>query len=204
MQAPEHLHLAGLANKTDNWFKRANAALLSQVPCRAGCSHCCIGPFPITQLDVTLLQEGLKRLSPARRMCIEGRAAEQVSALEATHPRLRQSRYLDRWPDRDIDQVAREFHRYPCPALGEDGLCELYEYRPITCRSMGIPTEDGGMVNGACEVQSFVPIVRLSSSLRAEEDALSLQEAQALDAHHSLTGTEGEELLLPYGFLHQD
>lgn len=204
MQAPDHSSLAGLAIKTDNWFKRANAALLSQVPCRAGCSHCCIGPFPITQLDVSLLQEGLKQLSPDRRMRIEGRAAEQVSALESTQPKLKESPYLDCWPDRDIDQVVSDFHRYPCPALSEDGLCELYAYRPIACRSMGIPTEDGGMVHGACEVQNFVPIVRLSCSLRAEEDALSLQEAQALDAYNSLTGNECEELLLPYGFLHQE
>lgn len=204
MQAPDRSRLASLARKTDDWFERANAALLSQVPCRAGCSHCCIGPFPITQLDVGLLQEGLKSLSPDQRERIERRASEQVSALEAAYPRLRRSRYLDRWPDTDIDRVVSDFHRYPCPALSEDGLCTLYESRPLTCRSMGLPTEEGGMVTGACEVQTFVPIVRLSAALRTEEDALSQQEAEALVADRSRAGTEGEELLLPYGFLRQN
>ena len=203
MQAHER-SLPALAAKTDNWFKRANATLLSQVPCHAGCSHCCIGPFPITQLDVSLLQEGLQRLTPDRRAYIEGRAAKQVSALESAQPKLKESPYLDRWPDSDIDRLVNEFHDYPCPALDEDGLCTLYEHRPLICRSMGIPTEEKGVVRGACEVQTFVPIIRLSGALRAEEDVLSKQEAQTLDAYNSLTGNECEELLLPYGLLHQE
>jgi hypothetical protein len=69
---------------------------------------------------------------------------------------------------------------------------------------MGIPTEEKGVVRGACEVQTFVPIIRLSGALRAEEDVLSRQEAQTLDAYNSLTGNECEELLLPYGLLHQE
>ena len=203
MQAHER-SLPALAVKTDDWFKRANAALLSQVPCHAGCSYCCIGPFPITQLDVSLLQEGLQRLTPDRRRYIEGRAAEQVSALESAQPKLKESPYLDRWPDSDIDRLVNEFHDSPCPALDEDGLCTLYEHRPLICRSMGIPIEEKGVVRGACEVQTFVPIIRLSGALRAEEDVLSKQEAQTLDAYNSLTGNECEELLLPYGLLHQE
>ena len=43
---------APLYQKTDHWFQRATAALLGEVPCRLGCTSCCIGPFPITLLDV--------------------------------------------------------------------------------------------------------------------------------------------------------
>ena len=201
MRAPDRSPLAWLARKTDEWFKRANAALLSQVPCRAGCSHCCVGPFPITELDVSLLQEGLKSLPLDQRQGIEQRAREQVSALETAYPRLRQSRYLDRWPDTDIDRLVSDFQRDPCPALGGNSLCLLYDYRPLTCRSMGIPTEERGTVSGACAVQTFVPIVRLSASLRSEEQELAGREAAELDAHRTVSGADGEEMLLPYGFL---
>jgi Fe-S-cluster containining protein len=201
MRATDRSPLASLAGKTDDWFQRANAALLSQVPCRAGCSYCCVGPFPITLLDVGLLQEGLKTLSLEQQQYIKRRANEQVSALETAYPQLRRSRYLDRWPDSDIDRLASDFHRDPCPALGEDRLCALYDYRPLTCRSMGIPTEESGKVTGACEVQTFVPIVRLSASLRSEEQELARREAEELDAHRTASGADGEEMLLPYGFL---
>ena len=192
---------ACLARKTDEWFARAQAALLGQVPCRPGCSHCCIGAFSITLLDVHLLQEGLRHLPPNQRERIEGRARSQAAAMEAAYPQLLKSRFLDDWPDTDTDRLVSQFYQAPCPALEDDGLCGLYEYRPLTCRSMGIPTEREGVTSGACEVQTFIPIVRLSASIRAEEDELARQEAQVLENCCSAEKTEGEELLLPYGFL---
>jgi len=195
---------ACLARKTDEWFARAQAALLGQVPCRPGCSHCCIGPFPITLLDVHLLQEGLSHLPPNQRERIEGRARSQAAAMEAAYPQLLKSRFLDDWPDTDIDRLVSQFHQAPCPALGDDGLCGLYEYRPLTCRSMGIPSEQEGVTSGACEVQTFIPVVRLSVSIRSEEDELAQQEGQVLENCRLAENAEGEELLLPYGFLSLD
>lgn len=193
--------LSTIFDKTDRWFARAAAALLGQLPCRPGCSHCCIGPFPITVLDVGLLQEGLAQLPPNERERIERRAQEQVMAMEAAFPRLAGSRFLDDWPDRDVDRLADRFRQSPCPALGEGGLCGLYEFRPLTCRSMGIPTEQAGSTTGACEIQTFVPILRLSAALRAEEQELARQEALALARHQRAENSAGEEVLLPYGFL---
>jgi len=34
--------------------------------------------------------------------------------------------------------------RIRCPLLNEKELCDLYEYRPITCRFYGVPTAIGG------------------------------------------------------------
>ena len=199
MQPPTPLPHTILAAKTDDWFRRADAALLSQIPCDAGCFHCCIGVFPITRLDARLLQEGLSRLPADQRKRLVGRAAEQITALEAEYPQLNSSPSLDDWSDKDIDVAVGAFHDVPCPAL-DNGLCSLYAYRPLTCRSMGIPTRQHTMVQGACEVQTFVPIVRLSDSLAAEEQELAALEATELAALPEVA-TEGEEILLPYGFL---
>lgn len=190
-----------LTQKTDQWFKRAQAALLGQVPCRAGCSYCCVGPFPITVLDRQILQEGLTRLPAAQRERIEGQARVQVAAMEKAFPRLARSPYLDQWPDPEIDRLVSDFHESPCPALDNNGHCGLYEYRPLTCRSMGIPTEEDGKTTGACQVQTFVPIVRLSATLREEVDQLAGREVKALDAYRATNAIKGEEVLLPYGFL---
>jgi hypothetical protein len=69
---------------------------------------------------------------------------------------------------------------------------------------MGIPTENCGMAHGACEVQTFIPIVRLPSSFREEEDRLLQEETVALNALRQATGSAGEEVFLPYGFLHRE
>ena len=201
MSGPTLPTLLPLYHKTDHWFQRAAATLLGEVPCRLGCTSCCIGPFPITVLDVHMLQQGLAGLPSDQRHRIEQRAIEQTDAMEAAFPQLTHTDRLDHWTDREIDRLSTEFHQHPCPALEADGRCGVYQHRPLVCRSMGIPTEDHGMAHGACEVQTFIPIIRLPSLFREEEDRLAQEEAAALDTHRRTTGSTGEEVFLPYGFL---
>jgi Fe-S-cluster containining protein len=95
--------------------------------CRPGCAQCCLGEFPITQLDADRLRRGLAELD-AR----DPRRAKRVRDAAA------------RLPLADDD---------PCPALDpETGTCDLYAARPITCREFGPPvrTESGDL--GVCEL----------------------------------------------------
>ena len=201
MAGPTPPSPAPLYQHTVHWFDRAASALLGEVPCRLGCTNCCIGPFPITLLDVQTLQQGLPSLSQDQRLRIQHRAIEQTTAMEATFPQLAHSELLDSWSDQEIDRLVTEFHHYPCPALEPDGRCGVYQHRPLVCRSMGIPTERHGLTHGACEVQTFIPIVRLPSSFREEENHLLQEETLALETLRLATGSAGEEVLLPYGFL---
>lgn len=185
---------ADLPRKADRWFDRARAALLGALPCRQGCCRCCIGPFPITIRDARDLRCGLSTLAPDLRHDIEMRAREQAAAMEAAFPALAASPFLDDWSDAEQDALVARFADRPCPALGDDGCCRVYAFRPLTCRLMGIPPETGGVVQGACAVQTAVPIVRLPPALRAAEDALVVEEAAAL------TGPS-EEILITHGFL---
>ncbi|MFN2437478.1 MAG: YkgJ family cysteine cluster protein, partial [Desulfotignum sp.] len=45
--------------------------------------------------------------------------------------------------------------RVRCPLLGENDLCLMYEYRPITCRVYGIPTSTAG-ASHICGRTNFV------------------------------------------------
>ncbi|MDP1769629.1 MAG: YkgJ family cysteine cluster protein [Nitrospirota bacterium] len=201
MAGPTPSNPAPLYQHTVHWFDRAAAALLGEVPCRLGCTNCCIGPFPITLLDVQTLQQGLPSLSQDQRLRIQQRAIEQTAAMEVAFPQLTHSELLDTWSDQEIDRLVTEFHHYPCPALEPDGRCGVYQHRPLVCRSMGIPTERHGLTHGACEVQTFIPIVQLASSFREEENRLLHEETLALEALRLATGSAGDEVLLPYGFL---
>ena len=198
------LNPAPLYQKTDHWFQRATAVLLGEVPCRLGCTSCCIGPFPITLLDIHTLQQGLAALPADHRNRIEQRAIEQTAAMEAAFPQLTHTDLLDNWSDQDIDRLVTAFHHQPCPALETDGRCGVYHHRPLACRSMGIPTEDRGLAHGACEVQTFIPVLRLPSAFREEEDRLAQEEAASLEALRRATGSTGEEVFLPYGFIRRE
>ena len=190
-----------LFDKTSRWFERAHAALLDDLPCRRGCSHCCLGLFPITLLDQQELQRGLCSLPTEQRRAIEDTAALQVSMIEESAPKLARNRFIDHWPDPDIDSIVECYRALPCPALKSDGSCGLYAFRPLTCRSMGIPPETEGTVQGACAVQTAVPLIRLSRSLRQEEDRLSEEETSQLILLRRQSGATGEELFMPYAFL---
>ena len=190
-----------LFQQADHWFRRASASLLGAIPCCQGCSACCIGLFPITRLDALELQRGLDRLPPLQREAIVARARSQVAVLESAYPILESNSALDSLDDRMIDGLVEQFSDLPCPALGADGRCGVYAFRPLTCRTMGIPTESDGMIQGACSIQTSVPIIRLSPTFRIEENQLAEQEAVHLAILSRAHPDAGDELLLPYGFL---
>jgi Fe-S-cluster containining protein len=192
---------SSIFERADHWFFRARSALLGGIPCGKGCCRCCIGPFAVTLLDVEELRRGLETMPAGQREQIQRCARRQIAAIEARYPRLAIDPLLDNWPDDHIDELVTEFADLPCPALQGDGACGLYEFRPVTCRTMGIPTETAGTVHGACETQTFIPVVKLSESLRAEEDRLAEKEAGLLEAEKALKSFRGDEVLLPYGFI---
>jgi len=190
-----------LFQRAEGWFQRGQAALLESLPCRQGCTRCCYGPFAITLLDQLELRQGLTTLHPQTCDDIRARAQLQVATIEAAYPRLHESPYLDEWQESDLDDLVTRFSDLPCPALGSDGRCLVYAFRPLTCRMMGLPVERDGLVHGACEVQTFVPVIRVSQALRQEEDHLAETEAGLIDEQRHIISNDGEEVLLPYGFL---
>jgi Fe-S-cluster containining protein len=194
--------ISSLHDRAAQWFDRSRAALLGALPCGQGCSRCCIGPFAITVLDVGILRDGMAALAPAVRDEIVSRAETQTKAMEAEFPRLADSKMLGDWPDSDMDALAGRFAETPCPALNSAGSCRIYAHRPLICRTMGIPTEGAGtVVEGACEIQNAVPVVRLPGTLRRQEDRLAEAEASEFDVVRKAHGIEGDEVWLPYGFL---
>jgi len=122
--------------------------------CRPGCTQCCIGVFPINQLDALRLRRGLadlERRAPERADRVRERARGAVARLSPDFPGDPVTGLLDE--GEEASQPFADFaNEEPCPALNpETGNCELYESRPMTCRVFGPPvrSEDG---LGVCEL----------------------------------------------------
>jgi len=100
--------------------------------CRPGCAQCCLGEFPITQLDAARLRRGLAGLAasePERAARVRRRVLQAIARPT---------------PMADDD---------PCPALDPENLTrDLYAARPIACRTFGPPVrcESGDL--GVCEL----------------------------------------------------
>ncbi len=100
------------------------------VACKAGYSECCMGPFPITQLDARRLRDGLAELQegdPERAARVRERARKSVAQEESEDA--------------------------PCPALDPAcGTCDLYAARPLTCRTFGPALRWNSDAVGVCEL----------------------------------------------------
>ncbi len=122
----------------------AEAARLGggHLACRAGCAECCIGPFPINYLDARRLRRGIREIRKsdlARAERVVQRARETALLFAPEFPGDPSTGLLNEEEGAD-EALAERFAETPCPALDPDrGVCEVYEYRPIPCRTYGPP-----------------------------------------------------------------
>jgi Fe-S-cluster containining protein len=137
--------LADSAQKSGEWLV-----------CRPGCTQCCIGPFPISQLDAARLRQGLAQLEtadPQRAARVHKRARQAVARLSPDFPGDPRTGVLAEGQDAEA-RFAGFANDEPCPALDPDtGMCDLYSARPMTCRTFGPPVRsgpEGGL--GVCEL----------------------------------------------------
>jgi Fe-S-cluster containining protein len=58
-----------------------------------------------------------------------------------------------------FDLLSETLAELPCPALDATGTCQIYAYRPATCRLMGLSlvTPEGDLLENACPIQSDFP-----------------------------------------------
>ncbi len=171
--------------------------------CRPGCSQCCIGVFPIAHEDAARLREGLSLLEqsdPEKAARVHARVAAALTRLDPWFPGDITTGILAE--DYEAAILFEEFaNDEPCPVLDlEHGTCDLYEHRPILCRTFGPPMRaegDNGEVNlatcelcyihasteeiAACELDPAIPALEAASN-------------EAFNAAHNLHG----ETLIAY------
>jgi Fe-S-cluster containining protein len=130
----------------DRDFREAAARAGPHLACAAGCHACCIGPFPITRLDLLRLRRGLaeiERRDPARAGRVRRRAAEARARLTESFPGDASTGRLSA-SESEVEAFLDRHGAMPCPALDPGtGCCDLYEWRPVTCRTYGPPARFG-------------------------------------------------------------
>lgn len=128
--------------------------------CRLGCTQCCHGAFAIGPLDRLRLRAGMEWLradDPALAAAVEQRAHTWI-AEHTGLPVEPGTGLLD-----ESEEERTRFEEYSdetaCPALDPaTGRCDVYAFRPMTCRVFGPPVEvdgdplDGGAAYAHCEL----------------------------------------------------
>ncbi len=164
--------------------------------CKPGCTQCCHGPFPISQLDAARLKAGLAELGrtdPARAEQVRDRARDAVVRLSPAFPGDPKTGVLA-----DDDEAQLAFDEFaddePCPALDPaTGTCDLYAHRPMTCREFGPPVRiesEGPHAFSICELcfQGASPQQVAECEMIADPDGL---EAELLEQFELDSGKHG-------------
>lgn len=113
-----------------------------KAPCAKGCASCCSQFFEISELEFALMYETIKTYPLEKQTLLAEKAQIWISVFE------------DKWPDfykeffSSADKAFDEDHYYkhperfkvhlPCIFLSDEGACEIYERRPLVCRTTGV------------------------------------------------------------------
>jgi Fe-S-cluster containining protein len=127
-----------------------------RLACRPGCTQCCHGAFAISPLDALRLAAGMNTLratQPALAAEIERRAQSWIEEHGDAFPGDPATGLLGT-SDADQERFEEFANEAACPALDPaTGRCDVYPWRPMTCRVFGPPVRMGdGEALGCCEL----------------------------------------------------
>jgi len=132
-----------LVATADAAFERVKQAHADCVKCAETCADCCFALFDLTLIEALYIQHRFNEKFKGSRKV---EFLEKANRADRRIYKIKRKAYQELQAGRNEGEILAEmaFERVRCPLLSEKDLCELYEYRPLTCRFYGIPTAIGG------------------------------------------------------------
>ena len=151
--APYFERYEALVEKSDIAFERVRDAYADCVKCKEKCADCCYALFDLTLIEALYLNHKFNE---------KFKGSQKVALLEKANRADRRIHKLKRKAFKDFEAGKSEadiltemaLERVRCPLLNEKDLCDLYDFRPLTCRFYGIPTAIGGRGH-TCGISGF-------------------------------------------------
>jgi Fe-S-cluster containining protein len=162
-----------LAMAADGVFERVRREYPDRVRCQQACADCCHALFDLTLIEALYLHHRFQeRFPPEERETL----LEMANRADRQIHKLKREAYREFTAGRSEEEIleALAAEKVRCPLLNANGLCDLYDHRPITCRLYGVPTAIGGK-GRTCALSGFeagktyptVQIDRLVGQLQA-------------------------------------
>jgi len=167
-----------LVAATEDAFNQVKKAHPECVKCELGCADCCHALFDLTLIEALYVNhkfkaafEGEQREAMYERA---NRADRKTFQIKKRAGKMMKAGSTD---EEILENIAAESVR--CALLNDKDLCDLYDFRPITCRLYGVPTAIGGKGH-TCGLSAFAPgesyptanLDRIQSALLALSSAL--------------------------------
>ncbi|MDP2646664.1 MAG: YkgJ family cysteine cluster protein [Desulfobacterales bacterium] len=143
-----------LQQVVDRAFDRVKQIYPENVTCAVKCSECCHALFDIGILEAIYISDRFHgRLDPEKKTKIIARAVQADRKIY----RLKRKAFQNCRSAKDARKVLAETarQRVRCPLLNEQEQCDLYDFRPVTCRAYGLPVAIQGLAH-TCGKSGFV------------------------------------------------
>jgi Fe-S-cluster containining protein len=143
-----------LAGAADRIFEKVKQEFSKEMTCNKGCSDCCHALFDVSLVEALYLNHHFNN-----RFAGEDRETliEKANRADRTIYKIKRDarKRLEKGHTEEDLLVSLAAERVRCPLLNSQNQCDLYEYRPITCRLYGVPTEIGGLTH-SCGLSGFI------------------------------------------------
>jgi Fe-S-cluster containining protein len=184
-----------LAKAANRVFEQVQSQFPKEIECRLECSDCCHAVFDVTLIEALYLNyQFCKYFTGKDREAI----LDKANRADRQAYKLKRAAFQKVEEGKDESEILIEMagERIRCPLLNAQNRCDLYEYRPVTCRFYGVPTEIAGIAH-TCGKSGFIkgksyPTVHLEK-MQKNLFALSFEIARDIQSKFAGLG----EILVP-------
>jgi Fe-S-cluster containining protein len=137
----------------DEAFARVEKEFPDCVKCQIKCADCCHALFDLTLIEAIYINH---RFNQAFQGEERETLIERSNRADRKIHMIKKKAYDDKKSGKNDVEILMNLasERARCSLLNDEDLCELYEYRPITCRLYGIPTSVEG-ISHTCGQSDF-------------------------------------------------
>ena len=185
-----------LVKQVDDVFENVREKYPDCVKCKLECADCCHALFDLSLIEALYINRKFIENTFGRR---KAEILEDANTVDRKIYQLKRKAFKsvesgEKTEDQVLFEMAAE--RIRCPLLNKDDQCEMYDYRPITCRLYGIPTSISGKGH-TCGLSGFkegdaYPTVNMDA-IQAKLNAFSQEVVVALSSKHVKMG----DMLMP-------
>ncbi len=127
--------------------ERAFESVKNQFPdcvkCKPLCSDCCYAVFDLTFIEAMYINGRFRNKYNGETLDM---LMERCNIIDRKLYKLKKSAYKAVESGKEEEEILHEMAetRVRCPMLNDAEMCEIYDFRPLTCKLYGIPTAIGG------------------------------------------------------------
>jgi Fe-S-cluster containining protein len=151
--APFFKKYEAIRDMADEAFSRVQKEFPDCVKCQIKCADCCHALFDLTLIEAIYLNHRFNQAFQGEEKEV---LLERSNRADRKIHMIKKKAYNDKKSGKNDVEILMNLasERARCSLLNDEDLCDLYEYRPITCRLYGIPTSVEG-ISHTCGQSDF-------------------------------------------------